>query len=97
MLRKHYSKLIVIVHYMIRRFRKTNESVSGKYIDKGLACKLLDKNMVLNVLVNVMKLTRKYRRIHIMVHMVHADKSNIYETFIFINFEAILFLSTQFH
>lgn len=29
-----------------------------------------------------------------MVHMVHADKSNTYETFIFLNFEAILFLST---
>lgn len=39
---------------MIRRFRKTNKSVSGKYIDKGLACKLLDKTMVLNDLVNVM-------------------------------------------
>lgn len=32
-----------------------------------------------------------------MVHMVHADKSNTYETFIFLKFEAILFLSTQFH
>lgn len=67
--------------------------VSILYIDKGLVCKLFDKNMVLNVFVNVMKFICKYRRIYIMVYMVYVDKLNIYEIFIFLNFEVILFLS----